>query len=302
VIGPVPATTERFLDRYRHVNAGYGDPLVYELTQRGFFSEVNNALNAVLFGAVTGRRVSITESKSGGWRWTDLFEQSPALLQIGIGDADPEWVLSDPKQQNFRGMRWQVRQWHRFGRPVLCWRLRLVGSVFSTKRRLARVFCCPSGAEPQLDALTRPFAAFHVRRGDKLGYVRHERHWVEGEKAPLTRYLDRLAREAPGLKRVFIMTDDYTVMEEFRHLAPDISFETLCEPGQRGHYEAAFNALTREHKLARLRLLVGETRIAARSSVFSGCFKSNVSRFVALTHERPARCLSVDSQRTWHPV
>jgi hypothetical protein len=68
--------------------------------------------------------------------------------------------------------------------------------------------------------LTHPYAAFHVRRGDKIkGYNSARGLMVEGEDARLSAYIALLDRKAPEIKSIFLMTDDYRAADELRYRA-----------------------------------------------------------------------------------
>jgi hypothetical protein len=148
-----------------------------------------------------------------------------------------------------------------------------------------------------------PFAAFHVRRGDKTGgYVVGTERVIEGESTPPSTYLRLLRRNAPDIRTVFVMTDDYRVVDGFRIAYPQYDFVSTCLADARGYHQDAFAALNVHQKELAVEQLLVETSIAARSALFLGGFKSNVSRFVPLWHTNPEVCLSVDGMRRWSPV
>jgi|LakMenE01Jun11ns_1017448.scaffolds.fasta_scaffold9688224_1 hypothetical protein len=68
---------------YHQINSSYGDPFVFCLTGRGFYSEVNNLINAVLFGIVKKRRLYVDESRFayGSLQWADFFEAKKSTVQ-----------------------------------------------------------------------------------------------------------------------------------------------------------------------------------------------------------------------------
>jgi hypothetical protein len=152
------------------------------------------------------------------------------------------------------------------------------------------------------NALTRPFAAFHIRRGDKVeGYVIDGELIREGDNVAASAYVHLLNRRAPAVRSIFVMTDDYRCVEDVRTAAQGRIVQSLCLPSERGYRQDEFSALDGERKGASLRRLVAETEIAAASSLFIGGFKSNVARFVTLCHHRPGRCFSIDGQKRWSP-
>ena len=106
---------------------------------------------------------------------------------------------------------------------------------------------------------------------------------------------------APEIKSIFVMTDDYRVIDDFRKVGRDYSIHTLCRREETGYSQLEFSSLDPVRKTDQIRRLIAETQIAASSDVFLGGYKSNVARFVPLWHASPERCLSIDSRKYWVP-
>jgi hypothetical protein len=147
-----------------------------------------------------------------------------------------------------------------------------------------------------------PYAAFHVRRGDKVnGFVgRKGKVWIEGELVPLDAYVARLRAIAPSVSRVFLMTDDYGAYEEAVASFPDLRFVTLCPPTARGYDQVEHNASEESRQIENRRSVVRDIAIARGAEVFVGAYLSNVSLFVhALRGGRYDRSASADSAQRW---
>ncbi|HEY9773132.1 MAG TPA: hypothetical protein V6C81_04920 [Planktothrix sp.] len=344
--------------KYREINDGFDSPFVVKLTSRGFYSEVNNALNAVVYGLLTQRRLSFDQSEfmkaphiaplspipryylrkrnkltsflqrtidgqsslSGplcrprAANWTDFYtQQLPSLSRSALENIDPNSIIETFRHPGFSEFRTFVFRKHDNQSHINIEQLGIRGNVYQAKRILAAIFCKPREKTIIPPRLGERFAAFQIRRGDKTeGYwVRSQNHsniymspklMKEGQEIPTISYLNSLIAEMPELKHVFVMTDDYTTVEQLRAEAPQIHFETLNTPADRGYRQKAFDRLSLREKLRSIRQLVSETQIAASSCFFLGGYKSNVARFITLQHQDPGRCYSVDDDREWSPL
>jgi hypothetical protein len=273
--------------QYLSANQSFGRPFVYELTTtRGFFSVVNVLLNAATYGLLEKRRLVVSEKNFDGMSWSDFFtfdwptEQSEAeALDVDVFNS-----YARSKQKSWLPLRV----------PGAC------GSLRTIQRAVAKTIAMPRTPATRLDY---PYAAIHVRRGDKtLGYMEGQQLVIEGEATALDIYLALLRQKGPLIKTLFILTDDYTAVEEFRAAAPEYNILTLCDPSERGFHQFSTRPPAAGDRRRSIRRLLQEVDIAARSSLFLGGFKSNVARYIALTHRSPACCFSVDQMRKWKPI
>jgi hypothetical protein len=283
--------------RYFELNEGYGSPFVFHLSYRGFYSEVNNLLNAVIYGLGNRRRLIVDESEWCGGRWTDFYTVSlPDAPASVVSTVPEEWVINSVFHPHFN----TIRQWSLNCGEVSFPELGIEGSIFEVKRLVARMLTQPVFRDKY--RLQSPFAAFHIRRGDKTeGYERQGQRIVEGDHVPGSTYVEFLDRTAPKIQFIYVLTDDYCCVEEVRAAAPNRVVNSLCPRAERGFRIQDFYRLRVGERRAHLTRLVTETAIGARSDLFVGSYKSNTSRFVPLWHDRPERCFSVDSQQQWSP-
>ena len=115
-------------------------------------------------------------------------------------------------------------------------------------------------------------------------------------------YLALIRERSPEVRSLFVMTDDYRTIEEVRALDPGIRVFSFRETCDQGYQQQEFNAMDSASKTAAMKRLIAEVEIASRSEMFVGCYKSNVSRYIALVHQYPHQCFSLDGERRWHPV
>jgi hypothetical protein len=298
------AENASFAERYRSLNSSFKNPIRLNLSQRGHYSEVNCLIAVMVYGLIHRRRVIVDDASFEGIKWGELYRSRlPIAPHSVVDNIDPAWDRLKDGDQRFSSIRRRVHR-HSIRRlPVWAPKLGILSSVRRVSKILADEFC-----KPTISALPLPFdgpyAAFHIRRGDKIlgSLVDGERTPPEGQDIPMTTYLTALRREAPGIRAVWVMTDDYRAVAELRALAPDVAFETMCDPEASGYEQTQFTALPVESKLMERRRLIAETEVAIKSSVFVGAFSSNVDRFIALRHPQPKACYSVDREKRWYPA
>lgn len=283
-----PAFSSVIEAQYFELNASFGRPIAIKLTTRGFYSEMNGLLNVMLYGLIKRRRVVVDLTDFEGLQWSDLFASK---LPIGHLEGIPvEWVIIGSQSQKFSQVRQSLIRYHERRDKLVFPKIGLVGGVLQGKSMLAKMLFRPHVVPEFIEG---QYAAFHIRRGDKL--------ISEGENTPPLKYIKLMNKWNDKCKNVFVMTDDFSSVEELRNIAPEYSFQTLCDPAERGYDQVTFSARTPLEKKASLQRLLSESQMAARSDLFLGGFKSNVGRFITLLHSRPDRCVSVDSQTTWYP-
>lgn len=293
---------------YLATNRAYGDPFVFHLADRGFFSEVNCLLNAVVYGLLVRRRIIVNGDAFAAGPWGDYFtgflpaEDSPAM----IATISPQSLASSSSSKLFGQIRRRMQRWQRWRRPAFYPHIGICFGFFRPARAVAAVLTEPASQDWKQHVPPEPFAALHIRRGDKIegpppSEGLSETMEAEGEAIPPERYVELAAARAPGVKTLFVLTDDFSAVEDLRAVASGYHIVTLAEPAERGYRQPSFDLLPLEAKRRQIQRLLVETKVAARSQVFIGGFKSNVARYIALTHDRPQACFSVDGLSHWIP-
>lgn len=291
-------------NRYLTINSSFDSPFVYRLTRRGFYSEINNLLNAVVFGLAHERQLIVDQSRFSDLDWQCLFATQLPIASSELTEKVPaNWVISGLSSRNFHKIR-RWAKWRHYSRiPLRFPQMQMGGSMFQVKREIAQMLTRPLVAATFPAGLTEPFAAMHIRRGDKTEGNLNSKHRliIEGDDIDPRFYIDKLMLKSPEIKSIFVMTDDYRMIEDLKLAGPDYSIFTFCSPEENGYRQPDFSSLEPVQKVDRIQRLIAETQIAAASSIFLGGFKSNVARFVRLWHAHPERCFSVDGQRWWLP-
>ena len=93
---------------------------------------------------------------------------------------------------------------------------------------------------------------------------------------------------------IFVATDDFTVIEEFREYIYEnglrINVISTCEPEHSGFALSDIQNLTQSDKY---RVLV-DAEVCSRAKYFVGTYSSGFGRFIAAKHENYDHCYSLD--------
>ncbi len=275
-------------EQYIALNASFGRPFRYDLTTaRGFFSVVNCLINAATYGLITKRQLLVSESNFGGLSWSDFF--------------DFKW----PDEVNAEPLDLAIFNDFVRNKSKSLLPLRIpdaFGSVLTIQRSLAKYLTAPV-TRPAMVDIPRPYAAVHVRRGDKTGgYEAGGKLIIESLPVLPTIYVAAVQRHLPEAKAIFVMSDDYRIVDEIRGLAEGIEVVSLGSPSEQGYQQSEFLTLEASSKKAVLDRLLSEVTIAASADIFVGGYESNVSRYIPLVHAKPNNCFSVDSRPKWRPI
>ncbi len=289
------------------LRTGTRGTVVWQLTGRGFCSELNMMLLAAVYALEQDCRFVLCSKYSNIARehgWRDYFEP--------FCNESAAFPLSRSLIFLKRGLsyRWLLELQRRLLQPALGSRLRLTPEVWDqiyTEEFCRRTIALPgSGKAMPVSELCRRIAAeiwrftpeinehieataarllpakrsygtLHIRRGDKI---------TEAEHTAVDAYLAKLDEVGDSANLIFVMTDDYRVVEELRRRRPAGEYVSLCSPHDSGHDQRLFNERTPEERYAATLQLVTELEIAARGEYFIGTFSSNVGRFMALLGDR----------------
>lgn len=307
---PVHNTDFSWVTRYLRNNETQGSPLLYAVGHAGFFSEYHSLLYMILYGILTKRRLMVSSAGFDGLQWEKFFD-SPLPYE----GADPT-TLDEPeivwrvggRDKGFHAARARVLEVHEQRCDLNVEELDLRGSCEAVLRKIAASFFRPHAALVASAAQVRDalgmgseYAAIHLRRGDKVkGYDVGGTMIVEGDDIPPARFLEHLDATAPELRDVFVMTDDYAVIQELKAVGTHRIFSYTAE-SEAGYDQSEYNKLRRSVRVRQINRLLTEVLVATSSARFVGSYKSNVSRFVYLLHADPGRCESLDGVRTWNP-
>jgi hypothetical protein len=121
--------------------------------------------------------------------------------------------------------------------------------------------------------LPSDYISIHVRAGDKF---------TETKTFDFSEYMVP-AEQLATSRHAFIITDDYTVIEQLRAQYPNWQFYTLCEPTERGYFHYEFLKQTQEYKYHQHLKLFASMDMCATSTKFIGTYSSNPGMFMGMS-------------------
>lgn len=118
------------------------------------------------------------------------------------------------------------------------------------------------------------FIGLHIRGGDKV---------LEDKMYNVDDYFSLLDNvNSIGLRDLFILTDDYSIIKEARSKYPDYNIFTLCEENERGYDNNQFVNSDKMYIKARLINLFVSVELLIKSKLFIGVHNSNPDIFIDL--------------------
>ena len=310
---------------YKKNNVNKKHKIVFQLTERGFASEINNMISAILYCLVHEIEfVLYSKTWTATYRkgWQDYFlpfckENSNIIFyrksvfsitrKQNLIICSREKILSLLRKMLYKNnlcayeiwddMRSNNFQDTKFTIPDLGIR----GDIFHAKQVLLKMIYHHNheiqeiirSQDNILDDI-RPYIAVHIRRGDKVSLGTKEADRIE-----VSKYIEKIKIINPDITNIFIATDDYRVVVEFKSICPSQWFiTTFCPPRQLGYDQGLFNHKSQDQKRQDMIRLFTDIYFFEKAEYFIGTYSSNMGRLVALFKGKE-KCHSLDLVE-WH--
>lgn len=121
-------------------------------------------------------------------------------------------------------------------------------------------------------AIPRPTYSVHIRAGDKIT--------EQSELLTVPFCIEQIESTKPDVRNVFVLTDDYTNIEELQSLRPAWNIMTLTGPEERGYWNSEFFAMPWEQRRENLITFFAIVEICVESDFHFGCAHSNISHII----------------------
>ena len=119
------------------------------------------------------------------------------------------------------------------------------------------------------------YLSMQIRRGDKI---------TECSLPPIQRYFEEAQKN--NIKQVFMLTDDYKVIEDIRVLYSEWEIISFVNQNEKGYYHKEFESLNKEEKRKNLIKLFASVELIRRSDLFIGTYTTNVGLFLGMAMPR----------------
>lgn len=312
-----------WIERYKKLNASFKKNLVFRFgVEAGFCSEYNNMIIGMLYCLKNNIKFDLYSkyanfSKYDGWN--DFFIPFVSInnqkinkyfnLRYGVDKVSLNYPLQFIFKPRYIGKAYKFLfgityltqdLWSKQRNSDLASELFTIPELGLNKASLveaARPFINSfwkynSATETIISSiinsvcLPEKYISIHVRAGDKSS---------ETKTYDFSQYMN-LAQKFSSNSKAFIMTDDYTVIENLREHYPLWDFYTLCTPSERGYYQDDFDKLEGEIKYQHHLRLFAELDIASASERFIGTYSSNIGMYMGM-RIGPENCSCVDFEQ-----
>lgn len=286
--------------------------LVYSLGRRGFFSEINNLVLAIIYSKRYGYNLIVNTFY---WNYRikkglgDYFKcnlsvsnnpLSAQMTRTGISEKfNPmslhDWFYKLCEYQNkiydaiSRNMVWGKQVYNQLRSPSF--RNSILRDEFS--KELGEILALNETIGEKVKSIRRDiglpddFIGVHIRRGDKITTG-------EMDNISLKRYVSKI--EEYDIDDVYIATDDISTINSIRE-ALDNKYKIYHNPCLKtnGFNEGAFNKLSKRAKQMEAETLLTDMFILFDSKNFIGTYSSNLSRVVPCIIGFD-KCISLDDE------
>ncbi|WP_051931119.1 hypothetical protein [Gillisia sp. Hel_I_29] len=302
---------------YTQLNSSFPKNITFNIgVDAGFFSEFNNMVLAMLYCLQNKIRFTIYSKKANFALkngWTDFFipfcEESSFYLhsrynkrsyQLRNSNLLPPKVLKKITRSNFLTQDiWNYfRNEEFFNTRFNIPELGLDNSCLldATQVIIKMIWQYDPQSKKIIDdhinSLNIPqnYIAIHIRSGDKL---------IETDLYNIQLYMKK-AIAISDVKNAFILTDNYSIIEQLLENYPDWKFYTLCNPSERGYIHADFVNKDKTQKFLQHLKLFASMDICYNSDKFIGTYSSNPGMFMGMrTGEDKCFCIDYDSWILW---
>jgi hypothetical protein len=316
-----------WLANYTRINNSFKKKLVFRLgVEAGFFSEYNNMVLAMLYCLKHHIKFELySDYTQYAWHdaWDDFFRPFVAKNRHYINRyySTRPTVITDSRESPLKKLvkyelivaaykklfgvtyltqdLWKLHRDRTFANtlfdiPELGFHK---ASVLEVTQLLIRALWQYNNQSAPLVAdfitaagLPTEYISIHVRAGDKFmetGTFDFSEYMLPAEQLTATRH-------------AFILTDDYTVIEQLQAQYPAWQFYTLCEPTERGYFHYEFLKQSIEFKYRQHLKLFASMDICVASTKFIGTYSSNPGMFMGMRiGEERCYCLDFPHWLIW---
>lgn len=306
----------QYREAYKKINnsASYAE-LIYPLTNRGFFSEINNLALAVLYCLENNIKLKVYTKYWVGGNWNDYF--NPILKEYkGIVPIPRDIFVKRRYDPIYRIYHKYIKNreiiqdgiWNEMGNKQFIEKhfyfpeLGIDGSIFEAKKQIFDIILDYNNETiEEVFSLSQTDLNFiqnscgiHVRRGDKVSGKSKE-----AELFDVAVYINKINEIGANIQNITVCTDDFEVLRDFEKHFPEFKYLTFCELNRSGYFQSDYNKTeNKAQKRAEVINVLKDANLLINSKVFVGAYSSNISRFVAVMRNNK-ECYSLDID--WTP-
>ena len=291
---------DSLLDKYQILNNSFKKRVVFRLGDTaGFFSEYNNMILCMLYclnNRIRFELCSIDANFSNRLGWLDYFE--PFCCEFNhvltynrrnIPNRRRKKVMAEIQKRLYRVDYLTYDLWNCIRSRELEKKeydigdLGIIGTIQDACKPLVQLTWrynddTKTAISKLIKTLNLPssYVGFHIRGGDK---------YLEMDIKHIREYVSK-AETLTNEKNVFILTDDYSIIESFQIDYPQWNIYTMCQESERGYFHLKFQQENKEYiRNAHLRLFAA-VDILSGASLFVGTFSSNPGMYLGMRMDK----------------
>lgn len=303
------------LKQYTKLNRSFKKTLVFHIGESaGFFSEYNCMILAMLYCLENKIRfVLYSKDANFGYKegWNDYFEPFCDVTTCYIHhffNVRPVSIPWKAAVENQKIIKWKIKRSFlsscaRLSKPIVpftyytqdLWKhffdnkmivntydipeLNIKGDLVHACKKLIELtwrfnpesWIAIKGIMAKL-SLPANYISCQIRSGDKD---------IETDLLPVEVYIDFFKKEV-GAKNIFVLTDDYAIIEKLKKEYLSWNWYTLCDELEKGYFHSDFTENSSNIKKESMMKLFASVEFLRNSNKFIGTKTSNPSIFMAL--------------------
>lgn len=288
------------LDNYKRLNNSFKKEYIFHLgAEAGFYSEFSNMISAILYCLKNQYKFVLYSENSNSWnslRWRDYFlpfcpestffihklynwrECKPKIKRIHY----PLWITYRYLNRNtyLTYELWNEYYCENFDLEFFnIPDLDIVGDLrVASAKIVMMIYRVNYNLQNQIDiiknklSLPNEYISMQIRRGDKI---------TECSLCPVEDYFGKAA-QISSIRYVFILTDDYSIIDEVKNKYPNWTIFTLTEQSENGYVHAEFIKLSEIERKYKLVKLFTSIELIKDSIFFIGAYTTNVGLFLGM--------------------
>ncbi|WP_298343683.1 hypothetical protein [uncultured Algibacter sp.] len=290
--------------------------LIFPLTNRGFFSEINNLALAVLYCIDNNINIKLSSKNWASGNWNDYF--NPIIKEYnGLVTLPSKSIFDLTRVEKIAALYFknvkkidlvQTHYWKIIKHPsflnktFLIPELNIDGDIFHALQNIYPIILDFNKltknnlivSDKETVEFSKNSFGLHIRRGDKV-FGNNK----EAEEIQFTDYIEKAIEIDNSIKSFIVCTDDYSLIESIKLKYHEFVFKTLCAPTKNGYNQTTYNNLKDKNLKSKEVLdVLNDAILLSNSKYFIGTNSSNLSRFVTLVRNNEN---SYSMDKTWYP-
>lgn len=319
---------------YNRINKSYTKILVYHLGgDSGFFSEYNNMILAMLYCLNNKIQFKLYSDNSSFFEkgWGDFYlpfcdEISESFhKKINMRYPRPSWSevlktkdinvfiwkmkscfyrLVSPYYKRKYGFNYytyelwnEIRDRKNEDRKYVIPELGIDGDLQSACSQLIYMtWAYNQQTEKEVEGILKQielpvnYQSCHIRGGDKF---------LEQTLFPVQSYIDKIRENSISVNDIFVLTDDYRIIEYIQSHYPMLHLYTLCGKEEKGYFHSNFVTTSKSNQRFALLKLFASVDVLCRSCYFIGTFSSNPGMYVGMRSPDIANGVDYEKWLIW---